>query len=309
MLVFSDNEYSIRNACPCPAPAAADVCEVVLHLHPLGILFKPLASFFATFLIVPLARVFGYWEAPIPAYVMLVGAAGTYLCLYESKRGREPSQHVEMAAVDSDDTTDDDDERAEKAARPLGTSALVGTATVEDDFPVSEHFHENAGKGWWLGGGAPKGGYQVVEAEEVEKHVLETGRDEAAGLLGGSGKGDGAGTGRSLVGFLLLGGIFGVLVSSMAVWVIVQKLVNDRCRVNEFGFTALDQVGAAFRSNDVVHANASKEVTSRLGSGEPARCVCFKLHEKRFFLFDSVPKASSRFLAPRSKGPDSIEHQ
>lgn len=220
-------------------PRAADVCEVVLHLHPLGILFKPLASFFATFLIVPLARVFGYWEAPIPAYVMLVGAAGTYLCLYEKKRAPAPHQHVELATVD--DATPEEDARARKAPRPLGAGAVVGTATVEDDFPVSEHFHENTGQGWVLGGAKEKAGYVAVDAEEVEKHVLQQDGDEAARLLGGAGKGDGAG--RSLVGFLLLGAIFGVLVTSMAVWVIVQKLVNDRCRVNEFGFTALDQVG------------------------------------------------------------------
>jgi hypothetical protein len=220
------------------------VCEVVLHLHPLGILFKPLASFFATFLIVPLAQLFGYWEKPIPAYVMLAGCIGTYLCLYERRRGEDTERHVELAALDD---LEEGEERPVDRSRSLPAGVVLGTETMEDNFSVSEHYHENAGKTVRDKNSGkvrdPEAVYQAVDSDEVEKHVVEK-YSEATGLLGGGKGGEPVGRGSSPVGFLLLGGIFAVLVTAMSVWVIVQKLVNDRCRVNEFGFTALDQVGA-----------------------------------------------------------------
>lgn len=220
------------------------MCEVVLHLHPLGILFKPLASFFATFLIVPLAQLFGYREKPIPAYVMLAGCIGTYLCLHERRRGEDTERHVELAALDD---LEEGEEPPVDRSGSLPAGVVLGTETMEDNFPVSEHYHENAGKtAWYKNSGkarSPEAVYQAVDLEEVEKHVVEK-YSEATGLLGGGKGGAAAGRGSSPVGFLLLGGIFAVLVTAMSVWVLVQKLVNDRCRVNEFGFTALDQVGA-----------------------------------------------------------------
>jgi hypothetical protein len=229
----------------------------------MGVLFKPLAAFLATFIIVPLAGLFGYEEQPIPVYIMITGAIGTYLCLHESSTRGNDESALEMTT----------------RGGSLKTGTLLATSTLEDNMPVSEHYHENEDVGdssfkvgtsemqtSGYGRFRKEAAYNSVASTEsvpfqdpkrnVAKEVEESetisdersNEDEA--LLDGAlshlhrrGGRHSVNRHRSGIPFLnivLLPSVFLVLVMCLAVWVVAQKLVNDRCRINEFGFTALE---------------------------------------------------------------------
>ncbi|KAI9142858.1 hypothetical protein BKA69DRAFT_1065189 [Paraphysoderma sedebokerense] len=249
------------------------IAEAVVYLHPLGILLKPVGTIISTLFVPVIGAILGFHEKPVNMYWYLFGAVGSFFCLLDETmikkveswgsdiRNFRFRRYTKLAM-----TT-----RKDSGATLAGIDELVKDC---DDFELQDLIV------------IP--GLEVNLDEDCDKSSKSPPTDNSNSFRTQSSPVSLKNTIRITVAFF-------VLSICYAIWSAIQKYSNNQLHVNEFGYTAIDQVLAPFYvfpflmiTEYMKEGSISSVITDAKLSFSPLPCVILILTSRVFAVGRSV---------------------